>query len=422
MDLDRQAHRVAVLRDRTDHDRRGDVRSHPLIKRATKTRPIEQNDPMAIRADTSFSLADQLFNAESVKVLTNALAKSWRAFDKQKFTKASLAAFPELELKERISHMVDLLDRQLPDNYERAVAILEGALPAPLDPARSDDDFGHFIWSVPAAWVARNGCTEERLDRSLEFLKASTMRFTVENAIRPFLAAYPEQTMRFVQGCATDSNYHVRRLASEGIRPYLPWAQRVRIPTDRVIEILSILHADPTRYVTRSVANTLNDLSRDDPELVLKTVKRWRKASKQKHDELDWMTRHALRTLVKADHKQALELLGYPSEPKFSLSNVTVNHSVAIGTRLHWQGTINSKTPQNLKLALRMYFLKANGDYSTKVFALKELTAAKGSLRLEKTLSFKPITTRTLYLGTHHIELVVNGKARGKRSFELIDS
>jgi 3-methyladenine DNA glycosylase AlkC len=317
--------------------------------------------------------------------------------------------------------MVDRLDEQLPDSFDQAVDVLESALPAPLDPDLTDDDFGHFIWSVPAEWVARSGCTDDRLDRSLEFLKQATMRFSAESAIRPFLARYPEETMRFVRSCATDTNYHVRRLASEGIRPYLPWAQRVRLPTGSVVEVLTILQADPTRYVTRSVANTMNDLSRDDPELVIGTLKKWRQSSTQVQEELDWMTRHALRSLVKADNRQALELLGYPSEPKFSLSGVSASESVSVGDEFHWRGTLKSKAQQRLKIALRVYFLKASGEHSVKVFAVKELDAAEESLLIEEKISFKPITTRTLYPGTHHVELVVNGKSRGKRSFELID-
>ncbi len=375
---------------------------------------------MAIKAKPSFSLADQLFNAESVGTLAQAVATSWPQFDKALFVQANLAAFEELELKERIKHMVERLDDQLPDDFNESVDILERALPEPLDPTLADDDFGHFIWSVPAEWVALNGCTDKHLERALAFLRQATMRFSVENAIRPFLAQYPAESMRFVHDCANDKNYHVRRLASEGIRPYLPWAQRVKLPATTVIQVLDSLHADPTRYVTRSVANTVNDLSRDDPELVIKTLKRWQKSGQQNRDELNWMVRHALRTLVKADNKAALELLGYPSDPKFSLSGVSASDTVSIGDALHWQGTLKSNARQSLKIALRVHFLKANGEHSVKVFALKDVDAEQQDYALEKKISFKPITTRTLYLGIHHVELVVNGKIRGKRSFELV--
>jgi len=377
---------------------------------------------MKARAEPSFSLADQLFNAASVGTLADALADAWPEFDRERFAEESLSAFPDLELKQRISHMVDRLEAQLPDDFHQAVDVLASALPAPLDPGLSDDDFGHFIWSVPAEWVARHGCTDEHLDRSLEFLRQATMRFSVENAIRPFLARYPEESMAFIRACAGDANYHVRRLASEGIRPYLPWAQRVRLPAESVVEVLTALHADSTRYVTRSVANTLNDLSRDDPALVIRTLEGWHRSSAQAQDELDWMTRHALRTLVKADDAQALELLGYPTNPAFRLSGVSVSESVVVGDALHWRGTVRSSARQKLKIALRVHFLKANGEHSTRVFAVRDVDAGEESIEIEKRISFKPITTRTLYFGTHHVELVVNGKARGKRSFELTAS
>ena len=377
---------------------------------------------MAIKAETSFSLADQLFNADTVGLLGDALARASKKFNKARFKKESLAAFPDLELKARISHLVDKVDDQLPDNFEQALDVLTQALPEPLDPTLTDDDFGHFIWSVPAEWVAKHGCSETHLQQSLAFLREATMRFSVENAIRPFLANFPDQTMDFVRSCATDANYHVRRLASEGIRPYLPWAQRVILPAETVIEVLTTLHTDNTRYVTRSVANTLNDLSRDHPELVISTLKQWHKRAEQNLDELNWMTRHALRTLVKADNTAALELLGYPSEPKFSLNKLSVSETVAIGEALHWQGTLTSKAKQSLKIGLRVHYLKANGSHTVKVFAVKDIDAAAETFVLEKKIPFKPITTRTVYLGTHYVELVVNGKIRGKRAFELIDS
>ena len=226
--------------------------------------------------------------------------------------------------------------------------------------------------------------------------------------------------MAFIRTCATDDNYHVRRLASEGIRPFLPWAQRVLLPPQDVVDVLTIIHADPTRYVTRSIANTLNDLSRDHPDLVITTLQSWTKAAKQSPEELDWMTRHALRALVKSDNHEALELLG-SSKPKFSLTGVSINETVTIGDALHWRGVLKSSAQQKLKVALRIHYLKANGDHTTKVFAVKDINAGKESLEIEKKIPFKPITTRTLYLGTHHVELVVNGQVRGKRSFELID-
>lgn len=376
---------------------------------------------MSIKAETGFSLKDQLFNADTVGLLATQLNKADPKFNHKKFSKVVLAQFPQLELKARIEFMATTLLDFLPSNFPSALKVLHKALPPPLDPTKTDDDFGAFIWSVPSEYVAKQGCTAEHLDRSLAFLQEATQRFSAEFSIRPFLADFPEQTLSFIETCASHDNYHVRRLASEGIRPYLPWAQRVIVPPPKVVAVLNKLHADPTRFVTRSVANTLNDLSRTDAELVLATLKRWQKSGQQTAAELDWMTRHTLRTLVKQDNGAALELLGYPTKPKFKLSNIEQSNTVTVGEALHWHGTLTSLADQKLKIALRVHFLKANGSLAPKVFAVKEIAMQKGEvLKIAKKIPIKPMTTRTLYAGQHAAELVVNGVNRGKADFELL--
>lgn len=373
------------------------------------------------RTEPLFSLADQLFNKQTVATLSSRLDSVHRAFDRKKFERQVLRQFPALALKQRISCLVDVLEKHLPTDFDSAVTILVAALPEPLDPNKCDNDFGEFIWAVPGEYVARHGCTPDRLYKSLGFLREATMRFTSESTIRPFLNAYPKETLEFVHSCAGHNNYHVRRLASEGIRPYLPWAKKVIVPVQDVINILTTLHADKTRYVTRSVANTLNDLTRSNPDQVINTLQSWRNLEVQRTQELDWMTRHALRTLTKAGYPDALKLLGYPSQPKFGVSGISADASVQVGSSLRWQGKLESKENQKLKISLRVYFLKADGSQSTKVFAVKDLALKKGErLTIDKAISFKPISTRTLYPGLHHLELVVNGVARGKRSFQLV--
>lgn len=376
---------------------------------------------MGIKAEKSFSLADRLFNKSSVARLSANLAAAHRGFDRQKYEKSVLGRFPGLELKARIACLVDELDNHLPDDFNEALEALEAALPEPLDPNKTDDDFGEFIWAVPGEYVARHGCREDRLERSLAFLREATMRFTAEGPVRPFLQTFPARTMAFIHECAAHGNYHVRRLASEGIRPYLPWAPRVILPPEEVAEVLTRLHGDPTRYVTRSVANNLNDLSRNHPGLVMKTLESWRKKKRQDPAELAWMTRHALRTLVKADHARALEMLGYLPNPRFSVSGVNVSSQVRVGGQLEWRGVLMSKADQNLKIALRLHFLKANGTHSAKVFTIRDARLKKGEkIEIKKALAFKPVATRALYPGVHHVELLVNGVTRAKKPFELV--
>ncbi len=375
---------------------------------------------MAIRAETSFSLKDQLFNAESVSELADGLERSHEPFRRQSFVDDVLAGFPERELKQRIDWMVEQLGSHLPENFEAALDVLRVALPPPLDPGKTDDDFGKFIWVVPGEYVARHGCTAEFLERSLEFLQASTQRFSAENAIRPFLRDFPEETLAFVMRCTADDHYHVRRLASEGIRPLLPWAERVTLPTADIIDVLDSLYADPTRYVTRSVANTLNDISKSAPDIVLETLTRWRASDRQSPAEMEWMTGHALRTLLKAGHPGAMELLGYSAEPAVTVADIETTDVVRLGEAFSWRCKLDSGARQKLKLALTVHYLKANGSHSAKTFAIRDLSVDRGqSVAVEKRVPFKPITTRVLYPGSHRAELVINGVTFAERSFQF---
>ena len=375
---------------------------------------------MSIKAKPTFSLKDQLFNKESVRELSDGIRSAFAAFPQKRFEQKVLARFPALELKQRIDWIVSSLEPFLPDDFDCAREILLQALPAPLDPDRTDDDFGKFIWIVPGEYVAKHGCTRESLAASLDFLREATKRFSSEGAIRPFLQQFADETIAFVRECAVDDNYHVRRLASEGIRPFLPWAPRARIPNETIVGVLDQLHADPTRYVTRSVANTLNDIARIDADLVVETLKRWNKQRRQNERELAWMSRHALRTLLKDDHAAALRLLGYSTKPQFRLSKLSTTETVTVGEAFEWRCSLRSLATQQLKITLRIHFLKANGSHSPKVFAVKDGRFGKGDeLEIQKRLSFKPITTRVLYPGTHRAELLVNGVSRKTVAFEL---
>ncbi|MCZ6619644.1 MAG: DNA alkylation repair protein [Gammaproteobacteria bacterium] len=377
--------------------------------------------PMPIKAKPSFSLKDELFNKHSVALLAENIHAASSEFDDKSFQKQALARFPELELKERIAWLVTTLENHLPRDFPGAVAVLEAALPEPLDPDLTDDDFGKYIWTVPGEYVAKHGCSTEYITTSLNFLRESTKRASAESAIRPFLQQFPDETMAFVSKCSVDDNYHVRRLASEGIRPLLPWALRVTVPPARIVEVLDTLHADSTRYVMRSVANTLNDISKQDAQLVIRTLKKWRKAKRQNVSELEYMTRHALRTLVKQGHPEALKLLGFTSSPAVEIADVVTTKVVNVGESYEFRCTVRSTVDQKLLISLCIHFLKANGSYSTKVFAVKNLEMRKGeSIHVKKRQPFKPITTRTLYPGLHKAELLINGAVVATNTFDFV--
>lgn len=374
-----------------------------------------------MKAKTSFSLKDQLFNPEKVAYLAALFAEAYPAFPTEAFCEEVTAAFPTLELKERITHIATVLHHRLPPDYLEAVGIILQALPPELDPSKTDDDFGDFIIAPLSAFVATYGCTAEYLDVSLNALREITKRFSCEDAIRYFINAFPEQTDAFLQACTADANYHVRRLASEGTRPKLPWSQKLNSHYTKPLPILNALFADKTRYVTRSVANHLNDISKLDPALVVRTLSQWQESGRQQPKEMAFICKHALRTLVKQGNQEALGLLGFGAKPNITITNFeTSTPTVVIGESFVFTLTIHSHAQQNLLVDYLMTFASDGKKAGQKVFKLKQLElAADQTATINKKHPMRLMTTRRLYSGEHRITLQVNGEAYGTLSFDL---
>ncbi|MFI2367539.1 hypothetical protein [Streptomyces sp. NPDC018833] len=254
-------------------------------------------------------LKDQFFTREKVELIAREIERVDPAFRGDEFVAAVVARFPELELKARIDWIATCLEGNLPHDFRRAAGVLVRSLPAAADPALSDGDFGDFIYAPYAEYIARRGCTVADPEFSLATLREITTRFSAEFAIRPFLDAFPDQVLATLLVWTEDEHYHVRRLCSEGTRPRLPWARNLTLPYEVGIPLLDRLFADPTRYVTRSVANHVNDISRKDPDLALDTLERWRGSGRQRPREMSFVIRHAARTLVRADHPRALDIV-----------------------------------------------------------------------------------------------------------------
>lgn len=370
-----------------------------------------------------FSLKDELFNQEKVYQLASEIKGTYPPFDADNFVSAVLGKFPEQELMARIRGIRDQLRVHLPRDYRQAVNIILKSLPTELDQTATDNDFGDFIYAPYSYYVATYGCTEKQVAFSLKALKEITKRFSAEGALRDFLNAFPKETLTAVKEWSKDDNYHVRRLASEGTRPLLPWAKRIDIKVKDVLSVLDTLHADRTRYVTRSVANHVNDISKIEPKLAVGIIKKWQRLRRLKENELRYISQHALRTLIKEGHTEAFKLLGYQS-PELKVSSFKLkNPTIKIGNSLEFSFTINSTNdkPQDLLIDYLVYFKKANGQLSPKVFKLsKQELLSKEKMFCTKAHSFKLMSTRTLYTGEHILELQINGQPFGRKKFKLI--
>jgi len=373
------------------------------------------------KTEKQFSLKDLLFNETKVKRLAAEIASVYPAFDSKGFCKKVVLRFPEQELMERIAGIRDALFEYLPSDYKEAVKIIVAALPPELDTSRSDDDFGDFIYAPYSYYVAKYGCEKKYLTVSLRALEEITKRFSVEGAIRDFLNTFPKETLVAVTRWSKSKNYHVRRLASEGTRPNLPWAKKIVYDAKAILPILDILHTDNTRYVTRSVANHLNDISKTDGELVIRTLKRWQKEKVQATSELAFMTRHALRTLIKNGDSAAQALLGF-TQPKVIVKTILAKKQLLVGETQSFTVTITNESDvsQSLLVHYLIHFKKANGSLSPKVFLLgKKTLSPNETITLTKSHTLKPMTTRVLHSGEHCLELKINGTSFGRHTFLL---
>ena len=369
--------------------------------------------------EQSFQLRD-VFNPTVVNQLAQNIAKTWPAFNQHGFSNAVNSQLVHLSFGERNNLIRDMLWDYLPKDFPQAVQILVSSL-GPEIPHCELTGFDAFIVMSENDFVAKYGL--DYFELSMQALYEMTKRFTAEGAIRAFIQKYPDQTLKRLAEWADDKNCHVRRLVSEGTRPRLPLAPRlpqfIKDPRP-VLRFLDKLKADPEQMVRRSVANNLNDIAKDNPDLVVKTLKEWQKT---KNKGTQWIVSHASRTLVKQGHEDALALLGYPPNLAISVERLQQNKTtIRMGEDLTFEFEVrsNSDKPQDLMIDYVIHHMKANGKLAPKVFKLAKKKLKSGeTLRLSKKHPFRQISTRKYYSGKHLLEIQINGKIYAQVEFEL---
>lgn len=365
-------------------------------------------------------MRDVFFNEAGVRELAGNIKRAWPDFSDKAFLGAILPNMPALGLTERNLLIRDALRDHLPREFNVAVAILQKAL-GPERPNEGPDAAPGFYVMAVCAYVAEYGRHDP--ERALDALKEMTKRFSAEFAIRPFLDQHTERTLSRLRVWARDPHPHVRRLASEGSRPRLPWGMRLQkfVKDPRpVLALLEQLKDDPERFVRRSVANNLNDIAKDHPDLAIATLKRWRKSPQA---ETQWLVKHALRTLLKQGNPEALELLGYPRKVRITISRPAVTPKrIRVGDAVTIQFDVRSTAPdvQHLMIDYVVHHVKANGETRPKVFKLTTRRLKPGErVTIRKIHSFRAIGIRPYYPGEHAIEVQINGRRRGRATFTL---
>lgn len=368
---------------------------------------------------TEQSLMKDGLGRAAIKRIGNSLAQVIPQFNARAFQKDAERGLDELELKARVHHLIEVLHRHYDLPFKTLSKHLQ-TLPEVWDRgSAADNKAGFAAWPV-IDYVAVHGLQHPK--EALQTLEKLTPLFSAEFAIRPFIQQHTALTYSTLLKWCEHPSEHVRRLASEGSRPRLPWGmhlpQFIRDP-EPLAAILEKLKADDSLYVRRSVANNLNDISKDNPDWMIALCRQW---LDDKHEDTDWIVKHALRSLVKAGDTRVFPLLGFAPKPSVTVSDITLDKKkIAVGDTLAFNCQLTGgKQSQNLVVDYLIYFMKSNGKVAPKVFKLKNITLApKEVLTIAKQHSFKPITTRRYYAGAHQLAIQVNGKEVARTDFTL---
>ena len=357
------------------------------------------------------ALKDQFFQRTFIEALSSGIKAIHQGFDEDAFLEAIyVEEWEDFALKKRMSHISACLGAFLPRDYPTALILLQSIY----------HQFQGFDAMVFPDFVEQFGLNY--YEQSMRALELFTANSSAEFAVRPFIQKYKDRTMTRMLEWSRSENFHVRRLASEGCRPRLPWAMALpgfKANPDPIFPILENLKSDPQLYVRKSVANNLNDIAKDHPDKVLALVQKWRSSA---GPETEWVIRHALRSLVKEGNKKALGILGYQGNQakmenfKIETPVVTMGEPLSFSLALKNGG----KNRQQYMVDYVIHFKKSRGTHAPKVFKLKQLPLKSGESQLiQKHHPIQVITTRKYYPGEHFLEIQVNGKVLGKQKFEL---
>ena len=343
--------------------------------------------------------------------LKNSITKVYSEFDGNKFIKLVFDEWwKNLELKQMMRHVSYCLHETLPKDYPKALKILEKVAP----------EFHGFDAMVFPDYVECYGL--DHWDSSLQALVLFTKCCSSEFAIRKFLAHDPDNALEYMLKWAMDENPLVRRLATEGCRPRLPWAMALpefkKDPTP-IIPILEILKNDESESVRRSVANNLNDISKDNPDVTLDICEQWYGES----EEIDWIVKRACRDLLKSGNKRALILFGFGDPSSIEVNDLEFDKKqISIGENLRFSFELAVKAKEKCKVRIEyfVYYVKSKGQLSPKIFQIKEADFDPGKYKISKKHSFMDFSTRKHYPGEHSISIVINGEEKSKKSIDVI--
>lgn len=363
-------------------------------------------------------LFKNIYNPSFINKFTSVISILDKRFNIEKFTQSIFCKdWEEKELKQRMRHITICLKNHLTGSFKEQLDLITSSIPLLIKNGFKPDNL-EFIFYPD--FVELYGI--EDLEESINAFEKITQFVSCEFGVRPFIIKYENKMIAQMFKWSNHEHYSVRRLASEGSRPRLPWGmalQSLKKDPASILPILENLKNDKNEIVRRSVANNLNDIAKDHPELVFQISKKWIGQSK----DTDKLIKHACRTLLKNGHSETMLLFGFANPKEIQISNFKVlTPQVQIGDSLAFQFNLynNSKKEELLRLEYGLYYLKANGTLSRKVFKISEKIYQKKTIfSIERKQSFKLITTRKFHIGRHELSIIINGHELHKLPFEL---
>ncbi len=366
-----------------------------------------------------------LYNRSLIANLGGEISKYDTGFSQPAFEQAVFnKEWPQKKLKQRMRHIAECLHQHLPANYKKAITILKPV----------SEKFNGFEHMYFQDFVECYGMDD--YETSMFALQHFTKHASSEFAVRAFILQDEIRMMKQMQQWAHSDNHHVRRLASEGCRPRLPWA--ISLPAFKknpqpVLTVLASLMLDDSEYVRRSVANNLNDISKDNPDVVLNWAHKWQ----GENDNTDRLLKHACRSLLKQGDANTMVLFGFATPENITISEFKVQSEVTLGNSLAFSfllkrvtarsdhidssdGGMNQAGIGRCRIEFAIHFVKASGHLSRKVFKISESNETKNEKRVTKNFSFKAISTRKYYTGKHQLTLIINGVDLANKDFDLI--
>ncbi|EGT4205713.1 DNA alkylation repair protein [Clostridioides difficile] len=354
-------------------------------------------------------LLKNMYNRESLYEVAVAIQSVYNSFKVDEFIKSTMdETWNNLELKARCRKISMSLGMYLPEDYKEALSILE----------KSVTGF-YFAFFFPD-FVEVYGQDDINWDLSISALERNTEYWSSEFAVRAFIIKDEERMMAQMRKWSKHKSEHVRRLASEGCRPQLPWGQAIskfkKDPTP-VLPILEQLKTDTSTYVQKSVANNLNDISKTHPDLVISIAKDWY----GKNKSTNWIVKHGCRTLLKKGNRDVLALFGYDDTTSINIQDFTLETtSISIGEDLTFSFNILAKKATKTRLEYGIDYIKSNGKRNRKIFKISEVSLKENEKKsYMKKHSFADVSVRKHYPGIHSIAIIINGIEKDKLDFEL---